>query len=518
MTSEFYHLKPGNRVIRVRRLKAYPLRRIMGIPSLFSTTYGDVGSSIYYALGLVAVVALGATPVALGIAAIFFICTALTYAEGTAMIPEAGGSSTFARHAFNNLAGFISGWALMFGYIVTIAISAYTIPSYLALFWPSLKGSAFLGTSLAIGIVAFLIFINVLGVRESSVLNLGLAVLSLLTQLLLILLAFIFLFSPSVFLERVTAYWPSTSNLLFGVAIAAIAYTGVETASQMVEEARRPRVSVPRTLTLLIFVVVIMFGGICAAAFSAMTPEELATEWAKDPVAGIAHGILRALTPDKAIVTDDLMVTLVLTRIFEGLQSFLPVLVSVLAATILTIATNAGLMGISRLAFSLGRFRLIPPELSRIHPRFRTPYPSIVMFGLVAILLLVPGFFWPNVFENLGGLYAFGSMLSFSFAHASIITLRIRKPDEGRPFKLGWNIKVAGRELPFSAIFGLIGTFSIWIVILLVQPISRYVGFAWMVGGMVMYLVYNRRRKASNGGEGEVVAVTDHSSYNGRLP
>jgi len=516
MTTESYHPKPGDKVVRVRRLKAHPLRRIMGIPALFSTTYGDVGSSIYYALGLVAMVALGATPVALGIAAIFFVCTALTYAEGTAMIPEAGGSSTFARHAFNDMSGFISGWALMFGYIVTIAISAYTIPSYLAFFWPVLKESAFLGTTLAMGVVTFLILINVLGVRESSVFNLGLAILSLLTQLLLIILAFIFLFSPSVFFERIVGYWPSTIDLFFGVAIAAIAYTGVETASQMVEEARRPRVSVPRTLTLLIFVVVIIFGGICAAAFSAMTPEELATDWAKDPVAGIAHGILYTLTPERAVVSGDLMVTLVLTRLFEVLHSLLPVLISVLAATILMIATNAGLMGISRLAFSLGRFRLIPPELSRIHPRFRTPYPSIVLFGLVAILLLAPGFFWPDVFEKLGGLYAFGSMLSFSFAHAAIIALRIRKPNEGRPYKLRWNIKVAGRELPFSAIFGLLGTFSIWIVILVSQPISRYVGFAWMIGGVVMYLVYRVRTRVKGGGED--VAATPGSTYNGRLP
>ncbi len=486
----------------------------MGIPALFSTSYGDVGSSIYYALGLVAMVSLGATPVALGIAAIFFVCTALTYAEGTAMIPEAGGSATFARHAFNDLSGFISGWALMFGYIVTIAISAYTIPSYLAFFWPVLKESAFLGTLIAMAVVVFLILINVLGVRESSVFNLALAILSLLTQLLLIILAFIFLFSPSVFLERVANYWPSTSNLLFGVAIAAIAYTGVETASQMVEEARRPRVSVPRTLTLLIFVVVIIFGGICAAAFSAMTPEELATDWAKDPVAGIARGILLSLTPEKAAMSGDPLTTMALTQLFGILHNLLPVLVSVLAATILLIATNAGLMGISRLAFSLGRLRLIPEGLSRIHPHFKTPYPSIVLFGLVAIILLAPGFFWPGVFESLGGLYAFGSMLSFSFAHASIISLRIRKPNEGRPFKLGWNIKVAGRELPLSAIFGLLGTLSIWIVILILQPISRYVGFAWMIGGVAMYLIY-RMRTGVKGGD---IAATPGPTYNGRLP
>jgi len=126
--------KPGDRVFRPRRIKPFHLKRVLGIPGLFSAGYGDVGSSIYYALGIVAVVALGATPIALAVAGIIYIFNALTYAEGGAMIPEAGGSSSFARHAFNDLIGFISGWALMLSYIVTMAISAYTIPPYLAYF------------------------------------------------------------------------------------------------------------------------------------------------------------------------------------------------------------------------------------------------------------------------------------------------------------------------------------------------------------------------------------------------
>ena len=117
-----------------------------------------------------------------------------------------------------------------------------------------------------------------------------------------------------------------------------------------------------------------------------------------------------------------------------------------LAGTILLIATNAGLIGISRLAFSLGSHKLVPPVLSRVHSQFKTPYISIILFSTIAILLLVPGFFAPDVFKNMGVLYAFGSLLAFMFAHASIISLRIRKPDAPRPFKLGWNLRIKGRE------------------------------------------------------------------------
>ena len=139
--------KPGDKIFRPRRIKRYRLRRILGVPALFSADYGNVGSSIYYALGIVAMVAMGATPIALGIAGILFIFTALTYAEGTAMLPEAGGSASFARHGFNDAAGFIADWALMLSYIVTISISAFTIPPYLGFFGEPLKDCPIIGTA-----------------------------------------------------------------------------------------------------------------------------------------------------------------------------------------------------------------------------------------------------------------------------------------------------------------------------------------------------------------------------------
>ncbi|MDP7525875.1 MAG: amino acid permease, partial [Dehalococcoidales bacterium] len=137
------------------------MRRVLGVPALFSAGYGNVGSSIYYALGIVALVAMGATPIALGVAGILFIFTALTYAEGTAMLPEAGGSASFARYGFNNTMGFTAGWALMLSYIVTISISAYTIPPYLGFFWEPFKASPAAGTVTSMAIVLLLMVVNV---------------------------------------------------------------------------------------------------------------------------------------------------------------------------------------------------------------------------------------------------------------------------------------------------------------------------------------------------------------------
>ncbi len=474
-----WRLKPGDRVFRPRRIGRFRLRRVLGIPALFSAGYGNVGSSIYYALGIVALVALGATPIVLIIAGILFVFNALTYAEGTAMLPEAGGSSTFARHGFNNTTGFIAGWALMLSYIVTMAISAYTIPPYLSHFWPVLK-EPFAGTALSMVIILFLMVINVLGVRESSRLNIIFIVLDIATQVTLVILGIVLILAvnPSVLIQNMfgEGNWPSTQNLIFGIAIASLCFTGVETVSQLAEETRQPEKRIPQAYILMIAAVLVLFAGISIVALSAMTPQVLGDPvagWARDPVAGIAANL-----PSTT------------------LQSIFAPLVAVLAASILLTATNSGLMGISRLAFSMSSHRQLPMALSRIHHRFRTPHIAIIVFCVIAFLLLIPGFFNANFFADLGALYVFGSLLSFGLAQAAILALRIKKPDLPRPFKLGWNIRIKGRELPLVTILGFIGTVTVWLVVIVAQDFSRWAGLGWMIFGLIIYGLYRWRQRA----------------------
>lgn len=468
--------KPGDRIFRPRRIGRYRLRRVLGVPALFSAGYGNVGSSIYYALGIVALVAMGATPVALGIAGILFIFTALTYAEGTAMLPEAGGSASFARHGFNDTAGFTAGWALMLSYIVTISISAFTIPPYLGFFWEPFKDSTVIGTVASMAIVIFLMTINVIGVKQTSIINIGAAIIDIVTQVSLVIIGFILIFSPAVVWHRIIDNWPAPENLILGIALATIAYTGIETMSQMAEETKQPEKRVPQSLLLMIATVLVIFAGISIVSLSAMPPEELASEWSRDPVAGIAANLPLAL-----------------------LRDILKPLIAILAGTILLIATNAGLMGISRLAFSMGSHKLTPSALSRVHHRFKTPYVSIILFSLVSLLILTPGFFAANIFRNMGALYAFGSLLAFMFAHASILSLRVKKPELPRPFKLGWNLRIKGYEMPISTIIGLVATSAIWLIILITQPYSRWVGIVWMAVGLIIYYLYRRKQRLDNG-------------------
>jgi len=468
-----YQPKPGDRVIRPRRIKQYRLRRILGIPALFSAGYGDVGSSIYYALGIVALVALGATPIVLMIAGVIYIFNALTYAEGSASIPEAGGSASFARHGFNDMVGLIAGWALMLSYIVTMSISAYTIPPYLSYFWPVLRDPV-IGTLVSMGIVAFLMVINVLGVRESSRVNIFFIVIDIATQITLVVLGIILILAvnPAVLFQHMfgAGNWPSTTNLIFGIAIAALCFTGVETVSQLAEETKQPAKKIPQAYVLMIIAVLVLFAGISIVALSAMTPQILGDPingWARDPVAGIAANLPSAT-----------------------LQSIFAPLVAILAASILLTASNAGLMGISRLSYNLSSHHQLPATLSRIHHRFRTPYIAIILFCFIALLVLTPGFFSTNFFADLGALYVFGSLLCFALAHAAVLSLRIRKPELERPFKLGWNLRIGGRELPVTALLGLIATSGIWLIVVITQPYSRWVGLIWMAVGLIVYAIF----------------------------
>src|SRR6185436_13925059 len=190
-----------------RRRQQQGLERVLGTPALFATAYGNVGSSIYYALGVTAVFALGLTPVVFIVAGLIFACTAATYAEGTVRYPEAGGSSSFARHAFNELVSFAAAWAQMLNYIITVAISAFFVPHYLSIFWEPLRTNPWdiIGGA---AVILILVAINIVGIKEAAGLNVFLAVVDFATQVVLVMVGFAIVFDPHVL----------TSNVHWGVA------------------------------------------------------------------------------------------------------------------------------------------------------------------------------------------------------------------------------------------------------------------------------------------------------------
>ena len=460
------------------RIETHGLRRSVGVGGLFATAYGNVGSSIYYALGLVAAYALGLTPVVFMLAGGLFALTAKTYAEGASMFPEAGGSSSFARHAFNELVSFIAGWALSLDYILTIAISAFFVPHYLGAFWPALThppGDVIGGLI----VIATLAWLNIRGLGESANLNLILAVLDLATQVLIISIGAVLVLNPSLLVHQVDlGSTPTYSHLIFALSLAMLAYTGIETVSNMAEEAVDPGRDVPRAVNYILIAVLGVYAGMTVVALSAL------------PVLG--HGThaytLLGLPPSAHGYQNDPVLGIIShLGLATGATHVLRYYVGVLAATILFIATNAGLIGISRLSWSLAEHRQLPSIFSRLHPRHRTPWFTIVVFSVFAGILLIPG-----KTDFLGNLYSYGAMLSFTTAHAAVIALRIKDPGRERPYRIGVNIRIRGAAIPISAVIGGIGTFAAWVSVLALHVDARYVGTAWMVVGLVGYLIYRR--------------------------
>jgi basic amino acid/polyamine antiporter, APA family len=453
------------------------LSRVHGVGALFAAAYGNVGSSIYYALGVTAAFALGLTPVAFVISGLIFACTAATYAEATVMFPEAGGSSSFARHAFNELVSFIAAWGQMLNYVITVAISAYFVPHYLAVFWSPLgehPGDILAGAA----VIVLLAVLNIRGSQESAKLNLVLAVADLATQVVLVGIGVVLVLSPEVLVDNVhLGVAPSWSDFALGIAVGMIAYTGIETISNMAEEARDAVRTIPRSVGLVVIAVLGLYLLIPIVALSAMPVVQnaaghyttaLGSEFANDPILGIVENLGLSSGPTEAL------------RFYVG----------ILAAVILLIATNAGLIGVSRLTYSMGQHRQLPEGLRQVHPRYRTPYIAILVFAAVAIVTLIPG-----QTDFLATMYSFGAMLSFTIAHVSVIQLRRRSGEVERPWKPVANLRVGGVLVPMTAVLGGLGTFAAWIVVMALNPRTLAVGAAWMALGIAVYVLYRRNQR-----------------------
>jgi APA family basic amino acid/polyamine antiporter len=452
------------------------LSRVHGVGSLFSAAYGNVGSSIYYALGVTAAFALGLTPVAFVVSGLIFAATAATYAEATVMYPEAGGSSSFARHAFNELVSFVAAWGQMLNYTITVAISAFFVPHYLAVFWPWLGESPGDIVGGAVLIVALAV-INIRGTEESAKLNLVLAIADLATQVVLVGIGLVLVLSPQILVDNVhLGVAPTWSDFALGIAVGMIAYTGIETISNMAEEAKDAARTIPHSVGLVVIAVLALYLLIPIVALSAMPVVQhggeyttaLGSTFADDPILGIVENLGLSHVPTEIL------------RYYVG----------VLAAVILLIATNAGLIGVSRLTYSMGQHRQLPEGLRQVHPKYRTPYIAILIFSAIAIVTLLPG-----QTDFLATMYSFGAMLSFTIAHVAVIQLRRKEPDRERTWKPPLNFRAFGFEVPLSAVLGGLGTFAAWIVVMALNPRTLFVGLGWMVLGIAVYVLYRRNQR-----------------------
>ncbi|NUR76245.1 MAG: universal stress protein [Thermoleophilia bacterium] len=454
------------------------LKRELDARALYSVAYGEIASSIYFALGVVAARALGFTPLVLLGVGLLFLVVSLSYAEGTAALPETGGAATFVRRAVNDLAGFLTGWALFLDYLIVISLSALFLPHYLsgALQVPALDRNPW---DVVVGVCVVLIVALVRAVRRPSLYGVGIVVpaLDLLTQLLLVVLGFAYLVTPHALTQGTSLGTdPSWHAIAFALPLAMLAFTGLETVANLAEEARQPGVDLPRSVFGAIATVVTIYVAIAVVAFSAFPgpKTELGTTWIRAPLLGVADR-LRGELP--GVVGDSL-------RFYVG----------VTGALILLAAVTTSISGFTRLAYSLGEHGQLPRSFGRLSRRAHVSPQAIFAAALLSSGIVIGTSFVSDDVAFLASLFSFGVLLAFTAAQLAVIKLRIDEPALARPYRAPFNVRIRGAVIPLPAVVGSIATFAIFVIALATHPAARYAGPVWLACGLVVYVAVRRSR------------------------
>lgn len=473
----------------IHRLDRGELRRDLGARDLTFIGLVGVGSSICYALGVTCLRAGAFTPEAFALAGGLFALTALTYAELGAAIPETGGAQIFARRAFNSdLASFVAGWALLLAYVLTAAISAFSIAPYLARFpfdapWASWLALPTRSAVFAAGVVTFLTVAQVVRMRESPALRIGLTAICLATTGAILALGFSLVdLATWGAMRPVVLPAAGEGNLLSGAVVAVVAFTGIEAISQLVGETRDPGTAVPQALRRILFGIALAYVAVVGLASWATTPAELAGQWLSDPLLGVARAVEERIPGAGGWITSG---------------------VSILAAVVLLVATNGGVVGASRLASSMmAHYQLPAPPALR--GRWQIQFVPLLVFSSISIVVVLLA---PRL-TTLLNLYIFGALLVWSLAHASVIGLRFREPSLDRPFRIGPGIPFRQVRIPLPACLGLLGTVACWVYTLVVAQQARWLGLGWMILGAAMYVLCRRWSEMPLGRAVEIAKVT----------
>jgi APA family basic amino acid/polyamine antiporter len=468
------------------------LKRDIGWFGSFSMGYADVGADIYVALGLVAAYAAGWAPFAFLIAAITYIATGLAYAELATAYPYAGGAQVYSMKALNDFAGFTAGWLVMLDYTVCTALFSIATTGYLSFFLPWVATSTvtltILGATLAFGmtgvisflLVLFLIAINIVGIKESANLNmtmvgLNLVVLSIIMAAGMLLSFNLHLLSvqinvmgaPGTF-AHISYLWsgnPSTQNFLYAVTLAMSSFIGIESIAQAAEETKRPDKTIPRATKLSIVAVLTFAVGLAFMSLGIVTWETLAGNL-EAPISALAASI-------------------------GAIGVYLVPIVAFTGFAICLVSSNTGIIGVSRVVFSMSHFGLLPKWFSKVNPKTRTPVRSILVFGLIgATMALIGQLDW------VADLYNFGALLSYLLVNISLIVLRQTDRDTHRSWRVPFNLRFTRKGqtyvIPLPNVVGVVACASIWTLVILFHPIGRLLGLAWTGIGMTVYVVYRR--------------------------
>jgi basic amino acid/polyamine antiporter, APA family len=462
------------------------LRRDITVWGSYMWGYADVGADIYVALGLVIAASHGAAPLAFALAGLVYIMIGLAYTELASTYPVAGGGHYYTLRGLGDFFGFVSGVALLLDYTIDVALFAVASAGYINFFSPYLFGVNLTDVAINLGpfvnvhwvwgletmtMIGVLIGLNVYGIRESSLVNEVLGGMDIVLEMSVVIFGFILAWHPELLVQQWVTQFPTLNEFMYGSSLAIISFVGLESISQAAQETRRPATIIPRTSLALIFTVFIFALGFSTVGLGILPWQEFHVHEA-DPIAYLAQHIP-------------------LLGILAGPFA------AVLGGTILFISANTGVMGSSRLAFSMSQLKLVTGWLDNVNRRFHTPVRTILVFGGMGALEALLGFLSANALDTLSNVYAFGATLGYTLVFISLIKLRFDDPYSPRPYKVPGNLTIHwhGREVEFPVlgVFGMLGVSLILFEVVLTHAIGRIAGPSWVLLGILYYVIYRKK-------------------------
>ena len=455
----------------MQRKRGQSLRRDIGILGNFAFAYGDVAEGIYFTLGIVLLYADAAASYAYLFATIAYVLTAVCYAELSSSYHQAGGAFIFANRAFGRTIAFMAAWALLLDYLVTTSISAVAAVGYMGYFFPVLSTVASLLTVL---VIAGLLAINIVGIAESARLSYLLVLFDLIGEACVLTIGFVFSYHPAINAAPHIGITPTYPNFLYAVTIAMSSYLGIEVVSQSSGETKYAGKNIPRAIFLI-------SGAVVAATLAYST---------------LALGVVPYQTFKSSPTAINYPVSFIASRLPFGW--ILGGLTAILGITVLIVAANAGIVGISRITYAMSEEGVIPKIFSRLHRKYKTPFVSILVFSVVSMGIVIA---FSAQLSILAEMYNFGALIAYMIVGLSLITLRNKEKNLVRPFKAPWSVRVrrgnkegggGEYEIPVFAAGCFVADLIIWVLVVILHPIGREVGTVWIILGLLVYYLYSR--------------------------
>ncbi len=463
------------------------LRRDVTVWGSYMWGFADVGADTFVALGLVFAITQGAAPLAFALAGLVYILIGLAYTELAAAYPVAGGGQYFALRGLGDFWGFVSGSALLLDYTIDIALFSYFCSTYMNHFFPGVSewtmavgpfGNVHVGLMIqTLIVIGVLVWLNVRGMREASLLNEVIGAGVIVTECGIIIMGFLLVWHPDLVSEQWTAAWANfdSKRFLYGASLAIISFVGLESISQAAQETRRPATIVPRTSIGLIFTVFFF-----AVFLSVLTLGVERWQVFQDP-----NNVGKSV----ALIASHLPW---IGKLAEGFTA-------ALASLVLLISANSGVMSVSRLAFSMSRFEFISNWFEKVNPMRRTPVRTIVIFSAIGAFQVIVASFTKNAIDTMANLYAFGATLGYTLVMVSLVRLRFSDPYTPRPYMVPVNIPLETQRgkvyLPLLGVVGTVGIAGVLMVVLYTHEIARVAGPLWVVLCFLYYAWYRRGRK-----------------------